>query len=710
MGSSQPPAPSCTVRRACVSLPVLATLVLLLVSCGGKSQSLPNTEQEWVAQRIDAVVQLYGITPQGEAALRQLDVRWMSDQPSFFGSFGFKSWTGVGEAKPHGVMHELGHSYWGMFPVTGFPDLGWEVPRDRQEPPALERYHRDVLEFMKQPPDHFEMLRSRLRSFGKLSSANPEPLFHFIEADAVFSTGGDLDLVPPILRKYWDQFLSPGPFHTWYQAFRWYRGLPLGQKRGADQYLGFEHVDVRSYESFDGAEATDLEREVKEALKLEERQRLRDFVAQFDHLLGDPEYQGGLSVLEALPEGQGGAAQAPLRSHYGLGLARSREAAAALHFLVALRKGDQDQRTEPVIGELDAQPFLVHFLPALENPTLTSLFTSDAVLPEGATLKGTAEFVDSLERFTPQINRVLDAARTDTASGVQELTAYLEEVDFEKTEELRLFFELFLDAGKETAKAVVAGLDDSTLRSLLVPVPVNLRFLLEPPRFLKFLNITKEASHKELAQGMKSMIEHPSGNSRIDEPFWDETYRVIAARVTGAPLETLRALGEFPFPMERFVSLQPLPAVDMLASDLDATVDLVRDSDEINFPPARLVYRLIQADPRFAARLVNRMDQRGETEVATESLAHFAYDADRLEEVPTLAISLENNGLFLATLLDETGEQRLEERLGDAVTLYRKRTDESEVAGDFLEAYQRTLTEAVSLLEDGRLVRPFKAW
>ena len=211
MGSSQPPAPGSTLHRGRACLPVLATLVLLLASCGGKSQALPITEQAWVAQRIDTVVNLYRITPQGEAALRQLDVRWMSDQPGYFGSFGFKSWTGVGEARPHGVMHELGHAYWGLFPVTGLPHLGWEVPRNREEAPARERYHRDVLEFMKQPPDHFEMLRSRLRSFGKLSSTNPEPLFHFIEADAVFSTAGDLELVPAHTAQVLGPVPEPGP-------------------------------------------------------------------------------------------------------------------------------------------------------------------------------------------------------------------------------------------------------------------------------------------------------------------------------------------------------------------------------------------------------------------------------------------------------------------------------------------------------------------
>ena len=59
---------------------------------------------------------LFDITQEGKEALDGLDFRWMQDQPGFFGSFGYKSWTGVGEAKPKGVIHELGHAYWGCSP------------------------------------------------------------------------------------------------------------------------------------------------------------------------------------------------------------------------------------------------------------------------------------------------------------------------------------------------------------------------------------------------------------------------------------------------------------------------------------------------------------------------------------------------------------------------------------------------------------------
>ncbi|MCI0846219.1 MAG: hypothetical protein J4N33_03775, partial [Chloroflexi bacterium] len=76
----------------------------------------------WVQQRLDAVIALYGLTPEAAALVRSLDVRQMKGEPGFFGSYGFKEWTGVGEAKPVGVIHELSHSSWGGFSIVGSPE------------------------------------------------------------------------------------------------------------------------------------------------------------------------------------------------------------------------------------------------------------------------------------------------------------------------------------------------------------------------------------------------------------------------------------------------------------------------------------------------------------------------------------------------------------------------------------------------------------
>ena len=136
--------------------------------------------------------------------MRSLDLRQMRGEPGFFGSYGFARWAGVGEAKPIGVMHELGHSYWGGFPVIGRaahgfpvigrPDLGWEREAGQEIAPALSSYHRDILAFMAQPPDGYEFLRQRLRHLPEVSGENTEPLFHSLEADLPYTTGGDLVL------------------------------------------------------------------------------------------------------------------------------------------------------------------------------------------------------------------------------------------------------------------------------------------------------------------------------------------------------------------------------------------------------------------------------------------------------------------------------------------------------------------------------------
>lgn len=97
------------------------------------------TRTNWVQARLDAVIALYNISDEGAALLRRLDLRQMKGEPGFFGSYGFKSWAGVGEAKPYGVMHELSHSYWGGFPVEGLPSLSWETPPGAKLSPAMQR-------------------------------------------------------------------------------------------------------------------------------------------------------------------------------------------------------------------------------------------------------------------------------------------------------------------------------------------------------------------------------------------------------------------------------------------------------------------------------------------------------------------------------------------------------------------------------------------
>ena len=660
-----------------------------------------DSPNDWVRDRIDVVVQLYDISEEGEQGLHRLDVRWMQDQPGFFGSFGFASWTGVGEARPRGVAHELGHAYWGMFPVTGFPELAWDTGTGGETSPAMRRYHSDLLAFMKQPPDPFEPLRRRLRTLPELSAENTEPLFHSMEADLVQTTAGDLNLVPPILRKYWNQFLRPGPFHSWDNALAWYQGEPSRDERAvADEYLGFQHFEPGGYESF-MSPAGRVPRDGASTLLLqEEAQRLADFVQLFDQLIGAAPHREDFQFWRRYLRDK-----IDLHGRHpdlvaSLGLPRSREIAAALNFFGANKDAGPNEEADLLAEELMVQPFLVHFLPALQNRTLLRLFTSGVALPEGSTLKGTSDFVRSLEVLAPDVNAVLEEGRSDVLAGASGLKSFLDNSALEDKEALRLFFELLQDTDDAIARSVVASLDDSTLIELLRAVPTKAYGLLAPSKMMAVLDITPQAPPAALARGIQLMLENPSGNFQIGRPFLDEMYQVVAARASIDSEATLEIIAGLFFPLERFIELHPAVAADLLAGNLDLASRIVEASDPVTFPPARVVYRLIYADPELAARLVRRLDSGGSHALVLEALAQIAYDVDRLQAVPVRPISLEMDGRFLKRLGDDLGYEWLESRLGQVIDLYRGRVDSSEVPQDFLQAYERTLLNAAATLED----------
>lgn len=687
---------------ACSSPPDTATAPLDALSSDFSEEKVGHDAEAemWVKDRLAAVMSLYSITPEGREKLQDLDVRWMRDEPGFFGSYGYKSWTGVGEAKPQVVMHELSHSYWGLFPVTGLPHLSWHTPQGGGISAAMERYHQDVLAFMQQPPDHYEILRSRLKNVPGLASTDLNGLFHTVEADAVYTAAGDLDLVPPILKKYWDQFLQPGPYHTWYETTSWYEGLSTDDKRYANVYLGFEHFELSAYVPLKSSEPTQLRQGVKETLVKEETQRLEDFTELFDLLVGNPEHEKDFKFWRRYLRDKVQLHKQHPDIVTSLGLPRSEEISGALDFLQSIEGNGDEKKARLVIEELDPQPFLAHFLPALNNRTLLTLFTSEAQLPKGATLKGTAAFVNSLEKFTPHVNNILKAGHRDVSAGADELTNYLKKQDFQEEEDLELFFEFLQGSDNDMAKAVVAAVDDSMLRQLLEAVPARLRFLLSSPRFLEFLNITLDSSPRELTRGIQDMVAYPSGNFRIDEPFVDEMYRVVATRARLAPLETLNVIAGPTYPMERFISLYPAIAADLLATDLNIAVETVRDSDRVLFPAPRFVYRLIYADPELSATLVERLDQLGERALVVESLAYFAYDAERQQIAPRLPISLRRDGRFLEELLTGRGKDWLEEQISEAGRLYAQRAERQESPADFVAAYRDTLEMAVDTVAD----------
>ena len=622
----------------------------------------------------------------------------MKGEPGFFGSYGFEGWAGAGEAKPIGVMHELGHSYWGGFPVPGRPELDWKRPAGENVSSAMASYHRDVLAFMAQPPDDYELWRERLRNLPGVSVRNPEPLFHSLEADVPYATGGDLSLLPPVLRKYWGLFLADGPFGSWERAAGWFLALTPDERRTAGKFLGFEHFELRPYPDLPAFSPSDDFLSARAGiLAAEERQRLTDLAAQFDLLIGDAQLEENFQFWRGYLQDK----VALHRDHPGhlesLSLPRARQLADALQFLVDM-EGGPEARSRTLAEGLVAQPFLVNFLPAVDDRTLVHLFAGGVHPPEGPTLQATASFVQRLQRFGSLVEQVLADGKRSPAEGAQSLEQFLADTGLENEQDLRLFFDLFNGADHALARGIMEELDEETIRALIVPVPVQLRGILGPETLLDRLGITTDASGDDLKRGIRLLIGEASGNYRIDEPFLDRLYDIMARRAEESPADVARVMSETPLPLEGMILRQPAAVSAALSGSPDLAASLVQGGDPVLSSPARMIYRIAYTDPMLAAKLVIALDERDDLETVTESLAYLAYDKQRSQDFPSLPISLENDGEFLLDLLQLKGADWLESRLSSAVSLYRERAQGADVSPDFLVQYRATLDAAAAYL------------
>ena len=634
-----------------------------------------------------------------------LDVRQMRGQPGWFGYVEEgDGWVGLGEAKTVPMIHEFGHAHWGRFHVSGRPDLRWDDAGSVSHTSAMQQYHRDVLAFLRQPPDQYEPLRDRWRRLPEVSVENVGPLFHTAEADIFSDVAMDLDLLPPILRKYFDSFFQTGPFHRWGDAFAWYEGLSNEERRVADQYVGFQHY-LRDEYLREGPQAgAAVPGSILAAVQREEEQRLADFAGQFDLFTGDAGNENApvdfkfwrgylrdkLDLHERYPDVLG-----------RLSLARASQIAGALDVLVELDDATASRRGERMARALESDPFLVHFLPALGNRTLLDLFQRTPDLPSSNILAGTLQFVESLRRLAPEADRILALARKDRRDASPALNDFLErELEGASKDDIELFLELLRDADRELASAVTQGLPPSMVQRLLEKLPAPTRSLLDPEQLLPFLNVTVEAPAVNVAEGIRVLVAHPAGNFRIDNTYLDRVYKVLSTRGTRDPRETLAVIQDSRLPLRRFILERPRDLVAILRSDLVVAADVVQKSDPVTLPPSRFLYRLVQADPAFAARVVAHLHTLGEADLVKEAIAALAYDVDRRLHQADSPISLESDGHFLAQLLHELGPQWLSAYFTRLVVTYQPAVERGDVPGDFFEVLRRTLDAAIGRVRD----------
>ena len=246
-----------------------------------------------------------------------------------------------------------------------------------------------------------------MRNLPGLSSDNTEPLFHSLEADVSYTTGGDLALVPPILRKYWGYFLDDGPFGSWENAAGWYQALSHDERDIAGKFLGFGHLDLDLYPGLPPHLPMEgLLSAASETLAGEERQRLTDLAEQFDLLIGDPQLEENFQFWRDYLRDKVSLHRLHPFHLRSLSSERAAELANALSIVSSL-EGSPDSQAARLLEQVEDQPLLVSFLPAVDDRTLVKLFAANPELPEGATLAATASFVDRLRSFGRLVEVVL---------------------------------------------------------------------------------------------------------------------------------------------------------------------------------------------------------------------------------------------------------------------------------------------------------------
>ena len=701
-----------TARRQAFQLLAPALIAALLVATGCAGESTPDAaatdedQPDWLQARIEAIEAIYNLTPVGDRFLEEHDLRWMRGEPGWFGSFGYDGWTGVGESRLGPIMHELGHAYWGAFGVTGRPDLSWAEPRGGHESSAIEQLHADLLTFMAQPPDPYEPLRERLRNLPKTKLGDSSGLLHFGEADLVHTTGGNALLLPPILRRYFDAYLTDGEFDSWYAALEWYQGLSPWDARLAAVYFGLEHLDIDLYSDLKPAGDTSLPEGFAKIAEREERQRLVDFALQFDEVTGLEEVGDRRTTLE-LPFLRGYLNdKLALHRRYPCALVAVVDAApvaADLELVLAAfaeLDGKQANERADLLGPRMEEPIFSVFWPLVDGPTLMELHARGITPRDSDTAERTTDGeIERLARIADAAASILRRARDNLDTGVRDLVSLLGSVLEGNGGEAGMVIELELASDRELAEAVVVRLDHDLVRELLAEEPGVVRQLLAPERLLPILGITAGADAEELANGIRDLIQASSGNYRTDKPYLSTVYRLVAERGLSRPSEALGVvLGSGLF-LEDMLRERPRETVDILASDPEQAAALIAGTSGYGRTPQGLIHAIVYEEPRLAARLVDLMGSMN-PEAAREALVHFAYDSHRKALLPSLSVSPENDGVFILALADLQRDRRVAESMAEAITAYGVLVQDGTAPADFLQAYEATLEEAAGSQDD----------
>jgi hypothetical protein len=628
------------------------------------------------------------------------DLRQMVAQPAWFGSTGYSGFAGAGQAIPRIIMHELSHSTWGAFPVTGRPDLTGKQFEDGTLD-VVAAYREALREFMLQPPDRFEPLRDRFRNMPNLDRGGYPDLHHFGEADMISMTAGDLSLVPPVLRRYLEAFYGSSgvgghDFSDWIDAFQWWNGLDDEDRQVAGEVFGLQHFPVNRYRSLrPGPEPAVVPTGIREALAGEERQRLMDFAEQLDEVKqregaavdaagvnrGFDFWRGYLLEISWLhskhPE--------VLRNHAA---ADAREMAAAFDFYNDIdRLPAEDQAA--IYLEQQHRPFVADFPFLLKSRALVDLFARreggrEAVAGDevGGIVGGYAAV---LAKFAAWADEVLTAAHRSPAQGGAALEALL---DSFSDDELRSSLSTVLDLMRDSDRRATG----QAMRNLSVPAMIRLLELrpeiarngeIPPVELLRALGITVSASREQLISGIARLTENTSGNFAIDKPYDEAVYVVLDRRGGPDPGLVLDVFRSSDLRLLPWIETFPVRAGLVFRRDPEASALLVLEAGDLRAPAPMLIHAMVFWDPEAGAMLLAEADSH-DTEIAARTFNTMVYDVYWGGYHSGPQIDLSADAGFIWYLVQAKGSQWVLDRMMQGISIYRAAIARGELEEEYV--------------------------
>jgi hypothetical protein len=686
------------------------------------------SEQDWIAGRLTAAQQIWGFTDDGVEWQNSYDFRQMRGQPAWFGSTGSNGYAGAGQAIPHSVLHELGHSYWGAFPVDGAPDLlpGTDVDQ------ILESYQDDLLAFMRQAPDRFEPLRDRFRNLPNLDRGELPDLVHFGESELIYFTGGDLDLIPPILRKYYTAYLDgtgvagdEQELEDWPAALSWWFGLDDGDRSGAGSVFGLQHFPLNAYTGLTQDGDATLNADIVSLIRDEEKQRIVDFADQFDEIK-----ERRSSVTDATGTDRGFNFWARyLRDLFELHAdhpevladatgVRGRElgiAFDAYREIDPLSPPDQAEQYRALTsdsglvdtpGDPRSQD-VRDFAPLLKARTLLELFPAETKAGSEGIEAAASAYASELRGLVAIADAALAVGANYPQAAAAELEVQLSDFsDDELAGRIDTIFGTMRDAELEIARNVIAVIPNSLLIRLLDVRPSAARVgEITPQRLLGVAGVTTDTEPDALVVGIALLAENSSGNFAIDAPFDEAIYDVLdsfAANDPGLILKVFRETDLRPLP---WISGHAETAASVFGGDVPSTVGLLTTLDGPEPTPERILRALAYHDASSSVELMLAALDAEQGQILTDTLNAIVYDAYWSELGAGPDGRLRSAAALLLALRDRVGEERAVELVVAGVVDYLRSVSDGDLEAEYRTRHLETmdaLSDAASV-EDDRL-------